>query len=272
MGLSWKENKRFIAIVASGFLISYIYYSSVIGGLNESTAAIRKERKSEEGKLRDLLAGGRPDPASLHRAGTDVKHARASLAGMVQDFSFEMPKEFVPPSDTDPQTHFDTMAARVEEDLKERAVRSEVIPPKTLGFDKIPADYSEEYAQELLERLALVDRVTRVIMRSAGPEGGKIEELDPLGGADPLQGAVPRKGLFLSPLSIRVKFTAESKCVFQVLHDVQRRGRFLAVSWFDAVQPDVTRDLLTAEIVVSALRITANGALQSAPEAEEEDW
>ena len=223
MGLSWKENKRFIAIVASGFLISYIYYSSVIGGLNESTAAIRKERKSEEGKLRDLLAGGRPDPASLHRAGTDVKHARASLAGMVQDFSFEMPKEFVPPSDTDPQTHFDTMAARVEEDLKELAVRSEVIPPKPLGFDKIPADYSEEYAQELLERLALVDRVTRVIMRSAGPEGGKIEELDPLGGADPLQGAVPRKGLFLSPVSIRVKFTAESKCVFQVLHDVQRR-------------------------------------------------
>ena len=70
-----------------------------------------------------------------------------------------------------------------------------------------------------------------------------------------------KKGVFLGRLGVFMKFSGKAESVFKVLHGVQKRGQYLAVTNFEANRDDATKDLFAATISVSMLKVDEKGSL-----------
>lgn len=266
----WREHKRFILAVLGAVAAIYLYHSYVIGGLGSSAKEIRETRERQQNELRGLLARGMPEEATVRRARGDVERARESLAGLIQDLSFVSPDAYTPPGGDSKKKHFDNMRVKVLDELQEKAGQRLLVFPATLEFPNLPDDYSDALAAELLVRLAMVEHLAARLIDGLGPNGGKVDAIETLHNAQAEKGAVSVETLFLNRVSVRFRFTADSRTVFSVAHGVQQRGKYLAVEQFDVQRADPTKDVFTADLVVTAIRLNPEGTLE--PPKKDDDW
>ncbi|MHC4608448.1 MAG: hypothetical protein ACYTAF_16170 [Planctomycetota bacterium] len=276
MGNVWKVHKYYILAVAAGALALAVWYGWFIRGLDEESMAIQKQRLRKETELQVLLENGLPEEATVHRAKADVRNAGEALDILVKDLMFRMPDAYTPPDVVTRKQHFDSMKISVYEKLRDLSVQRQLLPSQTLGFGELPDDYGDDAAGELLLRLAVVEFLWKQIVESLGDEGGKVDEINARHNyEDVTEGSSWNARAFLNPVEVHIKFTADSRCVFSVLHGIQQHGKYLSVLDFKAMRANPSRDVMTAEMVVAALRLSPQGSLVPPEEEEEEagdDW
>ena len=91
--------------------------------------------------------------------------------------------------------------------------------------------------------------------------------IDPLyDNPDLSSGTVLKKGRFLNRMSVRMKLTTDAETLFKLMNALQKPGRYLAVTDFDAVREDLTSDLMKVGLVATALVVDRGSPLEEGGE------
>lgn len=252
-----KENKKFVIAVGAGLLVALLYNVFVLGPLGRSAAAAKKGLETERGVLKARMANGVPSPESLRSATVARDRAKQTLSTLVTETSFKAPDKFRRPERVSGKSHFEDLKLNLYTDLHQKAVNGKIAFPATLGMGDSVTD---EEAPEFLLRLAVVERLAQAAIDA---EIGKIEAIDGLAGVGSREeGGGTKKAAYLTKHGVFMKFSGKAESVFKVLHAVQRKGQYLAVTNFEALRDDGTKDLFVASISVAMLKVDEKGALE----------
>lgn len=256
-----QDEKQFATKLAAGAGVALLYFWFVIGGIRSEADALRETRSTQEQELNTLLLNGLPSVETVARAARDAERERAVLAQLEEHMAFQLPESFQPPEGRPMREHFDNRSARRYDELNERAVQARVSLPEGFGF--VADEGSVEVdAQDRLVRLAVLDRITQLILDSVGPDGGKIEAYDPTAEEEwkrPRVGEEERPYLKVS--TVRVRFTVDARCAFAVVHGLQTKGHYLAVEELKVTKTDPRRDVVSVDLVAAALRLDRDGTV-----------
>jgi hypothetical protein len=252
----WKENKKFVIAVGAGLLGIILYNSFVLGPLGRSADAAKSKLQKEKTELKVRMANGVPSEDSLRAARASRDRSKLSLAALQKEIDFKAPDKFKKPSSESAKTHFESLSIDLYKELHGKAVGAKIAFPAHLGLDQVNDDNAKEY----LERLAIVERVAQVAIDA---EVEKIEALDGLAGSGSRDEAPSKKSTFLSKYAVFMKFSGKAESVFKVLHGLQKKGVYLAVTNFEAVRDDATKDLFAATISVAMLKVDDKGSLEA---------
>ena len=244
----WKENKKFVIAVAGGLVFLMLYNSFVLGPLKRGAEAAASQRSRERKDLERRMAQGVPKDESLVEARRDRDQNRRLLAAMAPEVGFAVDDRFLKPKRGGAKAHYDDLKIELTNELKEKATAGGVVPPQNIGMGD---DVTEETAPELLQRLAIIDRLVKLSVE-AGIE--KIDTIDGLYMMD-RDDRNSRKAQFLTKSSVFMRFTGKVESVFKVLHAAQKKGSYLAVTHFEMGRPDSTKDSFEAQIAVSLLKV-----------------
>ncbi len=250
----WKENKRFVVAVAGGLVFLLLYQSLVLGKIRSAGAAADRRRVSEKQDLERKMAQGVPNDDGLAQARKERNQNRETLAKMGPETAFVVPERFQKPK-RDVKAHYENLKIELINQLGEKAVAGRVSFPQTVG---LPEDVSDESAGEMLMRLAVVERLTNLCIES---EVEKIETINAVHGADQDERS-SKKSRFITKYSVFIRFHGKAESVFKVVHGVQKKGLYLAVTQFDMSRPDATKDVFEASLGVALLKVDEKGALE----------
>ena len=248
-----KENKKFLIAVGAGLLVALFYNIFVLSPLGSSATKAKRDLETERGVLKARMANGVPSPESIRAAGIARDRAKQTLTALVTESSFKAPDKFRKPERESGKSHFENLKLDLYKELHQKAVNGKIAFPATLGM----GDPADEEAPEFLQRLAVVERLAQVAIDA---EVEKIEAIDGLAGAGAREDA--KKAAYLTEYGVYMKLTGQAESVFKVLHGVQKKGRYLAVTGFEALRDDGTKDLFAATITVAMLKVDEKGALE----------
>jgi len=251
----WKENKRFVISVGGGLVFLLLYQSLVLGKIRGAGDAADRRRSSEKRELERKMAQGVPGDDSLVQARRDRDLNRSTLSKMGPETAFGIPERFQKPK-RDAIAYYQNLKIELLNQLGEKAVAGRLSFPQTVG---LPEDVVEDGVGEMLLRLAVVERLTNLCIES---EVEKVETINALHGAE-LDDRNSRKSQFLSKYSVFIRFHAKAEAVFKVIHGVQKKGSYLAVTQFEMSRPDATKDLFEASLGVALLKVDDKGALDT---------
>ena len=251
----WKENKRFVVAVAGGLVFLLLYHSLVLGKLRGAADAAERRRVSEKRDLERKMAQGMPTDDGLVQARKDRDLNRKILASMAPETAFVIPERFQKPK-RDVKAYYENLKIELLNQLAEKAVAGRVSFPQTVG---LPDDVTEDSAAEMLMRLAIVERLTNLCVEA---ECEKIETINAVHGADQDERS-SKKSQFLTKYSVFIRFHGKADAVLKVVHGVQKKGAYLAVTQFDMSRPDATKDVFEASLGVALLKVDDKGALET---------
>jgi hypothetical protein len=259
MDYFWKENKVYVVAAGAGALGALLYWMFLVSPFRTEAASAARQRASEKAAYETLIAQGVPARNAPADAATDRDDSQKALAALVKDVAFKPADRFRKP-DAEAKSHYEDLKLKVEKELKEKATKAKIEFQGGLGLGD---DNRDDLLPELLLRLAVVDRVVSAAIE-AGVE--KIEAVDGLYGAND-SGAANRKGAFLNAHAVFLKVRASSEAAFRILHGVQRKGAYLAVTQFAWAQDDPGRDLGAVSITVAVLKVDEKAPLEPKTEA-----
>jgi hypothetical protein len=257
MDYFWKENKKFVLAVGAGVLVAFFYNMFVLGPLGRSAGRAKDALQKEKGELRARMANGVPSEESLRAARAGRDRSKLTLTALVNDVAFKSPEKFKKPDRETLKAHFENLKLDLYKALHEKAVGSKIAFPPNLGLDDNAAD---DTAAEYLQRLAIVERLAQLAIDA---DVEKIELLDGLAGAGSREEGPSKKPPFLSKYGVFMKFSGKAESVFKVLHGVQKKGLYLAVSHFEAIRDDGTKDQFAATISVAMLKVDEKASLET---------
>ena len=252
----WKENKRFTIAVGAGLLGLILYNGFVLGPIGRSADQAKSRLQKEKAELKARMSNGVPSEDSLRVARATRDRTKLSLAALVKDVDFKAPDKFKKPEREGAKTHFESLNIDLYKELHQKAVSAKIAFPANLGMDQVNDDNALEY----LQRLAIVERVAQVAIDA---EIEKIEVIDGLSGAGSRDEAPSKKTSFLTKYAVFMKFSGKAESVFKVLHGIQKKGQYLAVTNFEAARDDATKDLFAATISVALLKVDEKGTLEA---------
>lgn len=252
----WKENKKFVLAVGGGAVFLLVYWMFLISPFRASAAASARQRQSDRKEYEGLIAQGVPAKDAVAAAVLDRDELQKGLSALVKDTVFKPGDRFRKP-EREAKGHYEDLRIKVEKELKETAAKAKIDFPGGLGMND---DVREDLLPELLLRLAAVDRLVSQAI-AAGVE--KIETVDGMAGLE----ESGKKGAFLNAYAVFLKVKCSSKSALQIVHGVQRKGNYLAVTRFAFAQEDPARDFGTATITAAVLRVDEKAPL--VPKAEE---
>ena len=254
MDYFWKENKKFVIAVGAGALITMVYWMFLVSPFRRDAVAAARQRATEKREYEALIAQGVPAKDAVAASGQDRDETRKALASLVKDVGFKLPDRFKKDREV-----YEDLRIKVKTELKEKATKAKIDFQGDLGMSE---EVRQEDLPELLLRLAAVERVVSQAI-DAGVE--KIESVD--GMADARESGPPaKKGGFLQAYSVFIKARASSQAAFRVVHGVQKKGQYLAVTKFSWAQDDPARDMGSASITVAVLRVDEKAPLEAKPE------
>ena len=251
----WKENKRFVVAVGGGLVFLLLYQSLVLGKIRGAADAAERRRVSEKRDLERKMAQGVPTDDGLVQGRKDRDLNRKILASMAPETAFVIPERFQKPK-RDVKAHYENLKIELLNQLGEKAVAGRMSFPQTVG---LPDDVNEDSAAEMLLRLAIVERLTNLCIEA---ECEKIETVNAVHGADQDERS-SKKSQFLTKYSVFIRFHGKAESIFKVVHGVQKKGAYLAVTQFDMSRPDATKDVFEASLGVALLKVDDKGALET---------
>jgi len=255
-----KENKKFLIAVGAGLLVAFLYNAFILKPLSKSADRAKAVLQREKEDLKRSMENGVPSEDSLVAARAARDGSKRTLRDLVRDVEFKVPDRFKKPERESAKSYFENQIIDLHKELHRDAVKAQINFPATpagLGFgDQV----SDEVAPEYLQRLAVVSRVVQVAIE-AGVD--KIEVIDGLAGTGSRDEAPARKSSFLGKHNVFMKFSGKAESVFKVLHGVQRKGQYLAVTSFEALRDDATKDLFAATISVAMLKVDEKAGLEA---------
>lgn len=251
----WKENKRFVVAVAGGLVFLLLYQSLVLGKIRGAADAAERRRVSEKRDLERKMAQGVATDDGLVQGRKDRDLNRKILASMAPETAFVIPERFQKPK-RDVKAYYENLKIELLNQLGEKAVAGRMSFPQTVG---LPDDVNEDSAAEMLMRLAIVERLTNLCIEA---ECEKIETINAVHGADQDERS-SKKSQFLTKYSVFIRFHGKAEAVFKVVHGVQKKGAYLAVTQFDMSRPDATKDVFEASLGVALLKVDDKGALET---------
>jgi hypothetical protein len=258
MDYFWKENKRFVIAAGAGALVAILYWSFLVSPLRSAAATAARDRLREKREFEALIAQGVPAKEAPRDAAQDRDDTQKALAALVKDIGFKPPERYRKP-DAQARLHYEDLKLVVEKELKDKASKAKIDFQGGLGMGDEARD---ELLPEMLLRLAVVERlVTQAV--EAGVE--KIEAVDGMANAGD-SGPATKKGTFLNAHTVFLKVRASSEAAFRILHGVQRKGNYLAVTQFGWAQDDPGRDMGAVSITVAVLRVDEKAPLEPKPE------
>lgn len=249
----WKENKKFVLLVGGALVFLVLYNSLVLSKLRSAAALAQSKRSQEKRSLEEKLRSGLPGDDALSLAKRDGDLVRKQMSAMAQESQFKISDRFRKKEKDSTKAFYDGLKEDLKDELQKKAVQGRLTIPPALG---LPDDSAEDDAEELLLRLAVVERLVTLAVE-CGVE--KIESIDTKRGSDEV-----RKGAFLRKTPVSLRFSGKPEAVMRMLHGAQKKGAYLAVLHFDALRPDVTRDVFEATMTVALLRMDEKAALASA--------
>lgn len=256
MDYFWKENKTFVIAVGAGALGAILYWSFLVAPFRAGAARAASERTQQKRDYENLIAQGVPAKDAVAAAAQDRDETAKALAALVKDVAFKPGERFRKPD----RDQYDDLRIKVLKELREKAQKAKIDFQGDLGMGE---EIREEQLPELTLRLAAVERVVAQAIE-AGVE--KIEGVDGLADARE-SGPAPKKGGFLEAYTVFLKVRSSSEAAFRIIHGVQKKGNYLAVTRFGWAQEDPARDFGTASITVAVLRVDEKAPL--AAKAEE---
>ena len=259
MDYFWKENKKFVIAVGAGTLVVIFYWMFLVSPFRVTAAGAAKQRLQEKRDYEALIAQGVPSKDAPAAAALDRDESQKVLASLLKDIAFRPAERFRKP-EKEAKGHYEDLKLGVEKELKEKAHKAKIDFAGGLGMGD---EVRDELLPELLLRLAVVERVVTAAIE-AGVE--KIEAVDGMAGAGD-NGPALKKGAFLNAYTVFLKVRASSEAAFRILHGVQRKGNYLAVTQFGWTQDDPARDMGAVSIAVAVLRVDEKAPLE--PKAEE---
>jgi hypothetical protein len=131
-------------------------------------------------------------------------------------------------------------------------------------------DPAAEAVRELLIRLWVIDRVCKIAIDAGMDRIESIQATPDIQIRDGTERGYPvtNPKLFFNRLPVGFKLRGPSAAIFKVVHGIQQKGEFLAVTGFSATKDDDHADLFVCELEVSALLINGAGDLQEKKEAQ----
>ncbi len=258
MDYFWKENKKFVIATGAGLLVLLVYWSFLVSPFRKDASRAAAERLRERSAYEALIAQGVPADDAPAAAALDRDESQKVLGSLLKDIAFKPAKRFEMPA-KEAKGHYEDLKLNVQNELKEKAAKAKIDFSGGLGMGD---DVRDDLLPELLLRLAVVERVVDQAV-AAGVE--KIEAVDGMAGAD--AGPAVQKGVFLNAYAVFLKVRASSEAAFRILHGVQRKGNYLAVTQFAWAQNDPARDMGDVSITVAVLRVDEKAPLE--PKAEE---
>jgi len=254
MDYFWKENKKFVIAVGAGALFTILYWSFFVSPFRAAAVSAALQRNAQRKDYENLIAQGVPAKDAVAAASQDRDETKKALGSLVKDVGFKLPERYKKDRDV-----YDDLRIKVKAELKEKATKAKIDFQGDLGMGE---EFRVENLPELLLRLAAVERVVTQAIE-AGVE--KIESVD--GMADAREsGPPPKKGGFLEAYTVFVKVRASSETAFRIVHGVQKKGNYLAVTRFSWAQDDPARDMGVASIAVAVLRVDEKAPLEAKPE------
>lgn len=247
----WKENKRFVIAVGGGFFVLLFYFIFVLWPIRAGAAEAANRRIRERRELERRMAQGVPTPDGLAAGRRDRDQTQKELAKMSPEVTFTLSDRFVKPKKEDIKSYYDNLKLNLTKELQQKATSGKVAFPQTLG---LPDDVGDDNAVEVLSRLAIVDRLVNLAVDS---EAEKIDVIDAQYGTqgDTRGGPAVKKSTFLTKYSVFMKMTGKVESVFRVIHGIQKKGNYLALTHFELGRTDATKDLFEASIAVALLSV-----------------
>ncbi len=261
----WKENRKYLIAVGAGALAVLLVYWWVIWPTRDKADQVSRKRQMEEKALVARMQKGVAQDDTIGLARIELKRTRELLVSLAADMTFPVQDRYVEkPEGQSWVEHFHAEKLDVARRLKDLARPLNHFPDRWLS--SVGEDVSEELARELLLRLAVVERLVQVAVEA---KVDRIDAINLLPASD--VGAskdepVTRQGAFLNAYTVHMAFKGDQQQVFKVLHGIQQKGRFLAVSHFEVDRRDPTRDYLDAVIRVSLLKIDEQAPLRAGEE------
>jgi hypothetical protein len=227
----------------------------VLGKIRGAGDAADRRRVSEKRDLERKMGNGVPNDDGLAQARKDRDLNRGTLAKMGPETAFVIPERFQKPK-RDVKAYYENLKIELINQLGEKAVAGRVSFPQTVG---LPDDVGDDSAAEMLMRLAIVERLTNLCIES---ECEKIETINAVHGADQDERS-SKKSQFLTKYSVFIRFHGKAESIFKVVHGVQKKGAYLAVTQFDMSRPDATKDVFEVSLGVALLKVDDKGALET---------
>lgn len=259
MDYFWKENKKYLIAVAAGVAFAFVFNLFVLSPLKANSEKVARDRRIKENEFAAAVKAGVPTEDTLGLARNELRRTKDLLGSLRDELVFKEAERFQkPPGGETLKAHYLFLKDDLYKELKSKASALGLFPPNFMleaAGDLIP----DELARELLVRLAIVERLVLLAVES---KVDRIEQIDALSGVDRKEEPVTKKGGFLNKYSVYMKVKGNSQSIFKLLHGTQKKGSFLAVSQFECVQEDPSKDLFSAGITVSLLRVNEAASLE----------
>ncbi len=267
----WKENKKFLISVGAGLLVVLLYRWFVLSPINAKADAAASRLSAEERSLSARVErGGVAEEDTIKLAENELRRTKDLLASLAADMSFKEGERFQKPENQTWVEHYNAEKLEVFNRLKEIARPLSNYPKEILGLREAEENINEILAQELLLRLAVVDRLVRAAVEARVDRIDVIDAVPLVHSGSRRDEVVTKKCAFLNKYTVHMAFKGEQRAVFKVLHEIQKKGSFLAVSQFDVDHRDPTKDYLEAVLRVSLLKIDPKAPLEAKEEGASE--
>lgn len=276
----WKENRPYVLAVGAGVVAFFFYHAFVIGPLRAKGEAAASKRKFEAQVFTAKAANGVPTRDSLDLARRELERTRAFLSTLRGEVGFKEGAAFPDegfPRKRDPEryemkkgdsleNHYANVKINLYGDLQQLSVKNRIPFPAHFGLEAVADKPGEEAASALLRRLMVVERVVGLAVKE-GVE--RIDAIEALHETDLNQeGALGMKGAFLNRDTVLFRCTGPALSIFRLLHAVQKKGAYLAVSKFEVSRKDPAKDALSAMMAVTLLTVDEKAPIEPKPEAK----
>jgi len=262
MDYFWKENKKFLIAAGAALLGALLYYGFVIGPIRDKADRAGRKLQTDMKNLQARRERGEADEDTIGLAKIELKRTQDMLTSLAGDMSFKEGDRYRKPDGQSWTEHYNAEKLEVLNKLKELARNLQKFPPDIGGLREAEENLTDDLARELLLRLAVVEHLVKIAVEA------KVDRIDVLDAVPAAHAGarrddvVTRKGAFLNKYTVHMTFKGEQKAIFRVLHGVQKKGTYLAVSHFDVSRTDQTRDYLDAQMRVSLLRIDEKAPIE----------
>lgn len=248
MDYFWKEHRTFLAAVGGAVAAVILYNALVLGPLREAARSAAAQRERDRRDLEARAAQGVPSEETSRLARAEREQARKALTALAAEAAFRPADRFRKPAEG-ARAHYEDLKIKLAEELRQKAVKARI----PLAPFSIADDGGDERVEENLLRLAAVERLATLAIES---EVERIEAIDASAGP-PAREADPSgpKSSFVTPYGVLMKFAGRAESVFKVLHGVQKKGQYLAVTQFEARRSEASKDLYQATLTVALLRV-----------------
>ena len=172
----WQENKRFVTMVAAGFLAFWIANVVIDGNLGDSVAQVSRSVRSTEADLRGISLS----TSDLNRAKAENADLEAAVGELEERVAFKVRPGFALGSTgASASNQYFSQVSTVREELSREAGRLGVSIPDDLGLPAL-APTREDELERYLEAFDLVERLVRLSFDSGVKKVDKIQiRLDP---------------------------------------------------------------------------------------------